>query len=329
MLPLITICMPVKNRLWSLKRVLNTLENIDYPKHKLKLVFVDDFSVDGSYEFLAEWSTRVQPSFYSISLIRARTNIPQARNICVDHMEGEYLLFWDSDVIPPPDLLLEMVNLMEKDQYIGIIGADYIYDPSLKVTYVPTMNRKTIAVYMGFTLIRRDVFKTVGRFNELLSQGEDTEFCIRVRERTSYAIYWAPRPVFHLKTVDDIAKYGTLKSWLKFNFTIRAKEYYLSWSSLPKFLKFRVIYWILWPWALILLAYTLLSGKIFIIPFLLLYIFASAWLVVEQKGIIEGFKLWFKGNMPTGLALSYGILVEFVKGIAKRGMSMLIIRKKL
>jgi hypothetical protein len=51
--------------------------------------------------------------------------------------------------------------------------------------------------------------------------------------------------------------------------------------------------------------------------------------VVEQKGIIEGFKLWFKGNMPTGLALSYGILVEFVKGIAKRGMSMLIIRKKL
>jgi hypothetical protein len=114
---------------------------------------------------------------------------------------------------------------------------------------------------------------------------------------------------------------------LKFNFTIRAKEYYLSWSSLPKFLKFRVIYWILWPWALILLAYTLLSGKIFIIPFLLLYIFASAWLVVEQKGIIEGFKLWFKGNMPTGLALSYGILVEFVKGIAKRGMS--IIRKEL
>jgi GT2 family glycosyltransferase len=182
---------------------------------------------------------------------------------------------------------------------------------------------------MGFTLIRRDVFKTVGRFNELLSVGEDTEFCIRVRERTGYAIYWAPRPVFHLKTVDDIAKYGTLKSWLKFNFTIRAKEYYLSWSSLPKFLKFRVIYWILWPWALILLAYTLLSGKIFIIPFLLLYIFASAWLVVEQKGIIEGFKLWFKGNMPTGLALSYGILVEFVKGIAKRGMSMLIIRKKL
>jgi hypothetical protein len=31
--------------------------------------------------------------------------------------------------------------------------------------------------------------------------------------------------------------------------------------------------------------------------------------------------------MPTGLALSYGILVEFVKGIAKRGMS--IIRKEL
>jgi glycosyltransferase involved in cell wall biosynthesis len=310
--------MPIKNRLWCLKDVLNSLENLYYPKHKLKLVFVDDFSTDGSYEFLIEWADKQSINFYKIEVLRARSNIPQARNICIDCMEGDYLLYWDSDVVPPPELLLDMVNLMEKNQKIGVIGADYIYDPSLRVEYAPTVNKETNAVYMGFTLIRKDVFKTVGKFNELLSVGEDTEFCIRVKERSHYIIYWAPKPVIHLKRPEDLVRPGALRSWLKFNFVIRAKEYYLSWKDLPRFLRLRVIYWILWPWILALLTYAFMLGEIIIVPFLLLYILASAWLVIKQKGIVKGFKLWIRGNMLTGLALSYGIFVLILKNFIKR-----------
>jgi hypothetical protein len=166
---------------------------------------------------------------------------------------------------------------------------------------------------MGFTLIRKDVFKIIGKFNETLTEGEDTDFCLRVRERSHYIIYWAPKPVLHLKRKGiDINKPGTFKAWLKFNFTKRAEEYLSTWNNLPKFLRIRIIYWILWPWILGLMVYAFIlkSIGIIIVLFSILYIFASAFLIVIQKGFIHGLEQWIRGNVPTGLALSYGVLVK-------------------
>jgi glycosyltransferase involved in cell wall biosynthesis len=313
--PLITICMPTKNSTYCIKEVLKAIDRLKYPKDKIKLVFVDGCSMDGTFDIITEWRDKAKrEGYYDVIAIQAPTNIPQARNLCIEHMEGKYLLYWDSDVIPPPELLLEMVHMMERDQSIGIIGADYIYESSLRVRYVPTVSTKTNAVYMGFTLIRREIFDIVGKFNELLSVGEDTEFCIRVRERTGYLIYWAPKPVLHLKRPADVARPGILRSWLKYNFTVRAEEYYFSWKNLPRFLKFRIVYWILWPWDLVLSICMLALLKNVIVTLLLaLYIFASAYPVIRQKGIIMGFESWMKGNVLTGLALSYGILIKMVK----------------
>lgn len=321
--PLITIGMPVKNRRWCLERVLKALENIDYPKHKLKVVFVDDYSRDGSYELLIKWSIKAKAlGFYKVEVIRAKTNIPQARNLCVKHMEGKYLLFWDSDVISPPELLREIIDIMEHNPDIGMIGADYMYEPETGIKYKPTISKETHAVYMGFTLIRRDVFEKVGGFNENLSVGEDTEFCIRVKEKTGYRILWAPKPVLHLKKSKNIEKPSLL--WIKYNFQMRAKEYYASWKSLPKFLKFRIFYWLLWPWSIIALIYLLFEDRIlFVIP-ILAYISSSIYLTIKQKGLTQGIIHWIKGNMPTGLALSYGIAKEFIAIIINK----LIVRLK-
>jgi len=288
--PSITICMPVKNRAWCLPKVLSSIEALDYPRHKIKIVFVDDYSADGSYEIIEEWARRVgELGFYKVEVIRAKTNIPQARNLCIKHMEGELLLFWDSDVVPPPELLREMVEELKRNPDVGIIGADYVYDSSTGIKHKPVTAKETHAVYMGFTLIRREVFEKAGLFNENLSVGEDTEFCIRVRERTGYRILWAPKPVLHLKRVEDVKRPGRLRWWLWYSFTVRAKEYYTTWKSLPRFLKLRVIYWIAWPLALIALIYTSIMGLSPLTLFLLIYVLASAYPVVKSKGV-EGFR---------------------------------------
>jgi len=311
--PSITICMPVKNRAWCLPKVLSSIEVLDYPKRKIKIVFVDDYSTDGSYEIIEEWARRVGESgFYKVEVIRAKTNIPQARNICIKHMEGELLLFWDSDVVPPSELLKEMIEALDRNPAVGIIGADYVYDPSAGVRYKYVTSRETHAVYMGFTLIRREVFERVGLFDENLSVGEDTEFCIRVRERAGYRILWAPKPVLHLKRVEDVKRPGRLRWWLRYNFTVRAEEYYRSWNALPRFLKLRVIYWATWPYALALLVMIMLSAlhnKTMLIPatLLLLYIVGSSYFNVRSKGF-EGLMEWLLWNVPTGISLSYGIL---------------------
>jgi len=311
--PLVTICTPVKNRAWCLERVLKAMETVDYPKDRIEIIFIDDYSTDGSYEMIEEWTRKAEKlGFYKVEVIRAKTNIPQARNLCTKHMEGELLLFWDSDVIPPPELLREMVETLKQNPGVGIIGADYVYDLSTGIRYKPVTGKETHAVYMGFTLVRKEVFEKAGLFNENLSVGEDTEFCIRVRERTGYRILWAPKPVLHLKRTEDVRRPGKFRWWLWYNFTIRAKEYYTSWDSLPRFLKLRVIYWIVWPLALVAFAYSSIMGILPLMLLLLIYILASAYPVVKSKGI-RGLEEWTRGNILTGIALSYGVLKEVLK----------------
>ncbi|CCC81987.1 glycosyltransferase [Thermoproteus tenax] len=304
--PLITICMPVKNRAWHLNKVLRAIEELDYPRDYLELVFVDGYSQDGSYEVLAKWRDGAI-GFRRVELIRAKTNISQARNECVKRTSGDYLLFWDSDVVPPRDLLKTMVELMERDRRICIMGADYVYDEELGIKYKPVVNKEAVAVYMGFTLVRRDVFKIVSTFNEILSSGEDTEFCIKVRERARCKVMWAPKPVAHIKRPEDLRK--SVIEWLKYNFTTRAKEYYTAWNSLPKFLKARILYWLSWPWAIALTAYLILSSPT-LASLPLAYMLSSAYLVVRERGLRYGLMTWVKSNILIGLALSYGVAKE-------------------
>ena len=309
-LPLITVGMPVKNRAWCIMRVLKAIEDIDYPKHRIKVVFVDDHSTDGMYEIIKQWAQEAEKKgFYKIEIIRERTNIPQARNLCVKHMEGKYLLFWDSDIIPPSRLLREMTEVVERSPNIGIIGADYLYDPQTGINYTPVVNKETPAVYMGFTLIRREVFVKTGMFNENLSQGEDTEFCIRAREKTNYRILRTSKPVLHLKRPEETRRPGRLRQWLRYNFTVRAKEYYVSWDSLPRFLKLRIVYWIAWPWSLILLAYSISIGLLPISITLLTYTLVPVYFIIRNRGI-KGLKQCLLGNVLTGISLSYGVLKE-------------------
>jgi len=323
-LPLITICMPIKNRAWCLPKVLTSIEVLDYPKRKIKVVFVDDYSTDGTYEIVEEWARRARElEFYKVEIVRAKTNIPQARNLCIRRMEGDLLLFWDSDVVAPPELLREMVDILKHNPDVGIIGADYVYDPSTGIRYKPVTGEETHAVYMGFTLIRKEVFERTGLFNENLSVGEDTEFCIRVKERTGYRILWAPKPVLHLKRVEDIRRPGRLMWWLWYNFTVRAEEYYRSWNTLPRFLKLRIVYWITWPLALLLLIASTSLGFTFTNKLWLsltildaLYIMSSSYFNIRIKGF-EGLKEWLSWNIPTGISLSYGIFKKALTSLLK------------
>ena len=314
-LPLITIGIPIKNRVWCIDMVLKAIEEVEYPR--AKLVFVDDYSQDGTYEIITSWAKRNKDKFYSILVVRTKSNVSKARNICINNMEGKYLLFWDSDVIPPKDLLKTMVIMMEQDSTLGIIGADYVYEPHLDIKVKPAVKREIHAVYMGFTLIRRDIFNLVGKFNEILTVGEDTEFCIRTREKTSYKILWAPKPVLHLKRKEDICK-GLKKTltWLKFNFNVRGKEYLKSFNTLPKMLRLRVVYYFFMP-ILLISAFIICSENMpLLVLFYLIYIMPGLYMTLRgSSSFRKGVATFFKFNIPTGIALSYGVFYWAIKSV--------------
>ncbi len=77
----------------------------------------------------------------------------------------------------------EIVFIMENNLSLGIIGADYIYEATVKVKRKPILNKKSHATYMGFTLIRRDVFEKVGGFMRILAVARTPNFALELWKR--------------------------------------------------------------------------------------------------------------------------------------------------
>ena len=329
--PLITICMPIRNREWCLNYVLKAIENLDYPSKRIKLVFIDNYSTDATFEILSRWKTMKKDLYYDVVLTLERGNIPHLRNLCIKYSEGKYMLFWDSDMVPPRDLVKRMVGLMEHDNKVGMIGALWVpmridklrsIDISTWLTSKSIKYKKTHAMGTGFTLVRREVFEKVGVFNELLDIGEDTEFSIRVFEK-GYKILRVLEPVLHLQNIYEdrfiVRPSQGLLRWLKYNFHVRGEKYAKSFCKLPMLLKLRILYYALLPPVLfftILLA--LYKGMIWVLLIPITYLSPGLFLTINDSGIKAGIVIFFKFNIPTGIALSYGTLTHAFKEFLKR-----------
>jgi len=313
--PLLTIGILTKNSASSVREVTGAIESLEYPKKRIKLVFVDDYSTDGTFDFLKKWRMENESFYHAIVPVQEHTNIPKARNLCIDTMEGDFILFWDSDVIPPKHLLLRMVEMLQTDGKLGMVGADYVYQHKsmlAKLQGDPATDKGTHAVYMGFTLIRRSVFEKVGKFNEFLDVGEDTEFGIRVVEQTSYKIMWSPSPVLHLRPAPGArGTRPTFLQWLSYNFNLRGEQYARTFPSLPLALRLRVLYYLLLPVVMVAsLVLSLYLGVAY--PVLALIVYLSPGLVLAARGsnVRRGTMSFLWSNVPTGIALSYGTLIQ-------------------
>jgi len=320
---LITIGMPIKNRAFCIDRVLRNMEELDYPKNKLKIVFVDDYSTDGTYEKLCEWRDKMKDRYYGIILIRSRSNIPQARNICVKNMEGDYILFWDSDAIVPKDALRKALNLLKREkEALAVAATSYLLvDPqTLKIW------GHRYGLGFGFTLIKKEVFTLVGTFNELFYSGEE-EIFVRLEERTPYKVVDLPFPYIHLKPKPPFkVKIRNYLNNLRRYFGEYSEIYLRGFSKLALRYKIRLPYYLLLPWVLIITFITsLYHTTLLFIASMLMVIYLIVGLVynickaTKRRRTRDIIKSYFMYNVPCGLAFAYGVLVKAIQRLLKRG----------
>ena len=96
-LPLITIGVVVFNREWIIEKMLASVQSQTYPHDKLFVLVVDGKSKDNTVKIAEQ--VLAESDFNGYQVIVKESNIPEARNICIQNMRGDFLLFWDSDVI--------------------------------------------------------------------------------------------------------------------------------------------------------------------------------------------------------------------------------------
>ncbi len=147
----LTICIPCHNSLSTIKIVLNALNFQDiYPK----IIVLDNGSKDGTFEALI---TMVNNKYFpelNIELTHfgkvTRTkfqNLDLVRHKLCDMVSTRYIMFIDSDVLIPPYSIGPMLEQLEHDNRIGMLGLKY--------------DVNTNHVKLGATILRTELVKNL------------------------------------------------------------------------------------------------------------------------------------------------------------------------
>lgn len=108
--PSVAIVVPVFNEGPSVQRTAASFNDLDYPRDKLKVVFIDDCSTDGTYEHLRA----AQAQYPWMQVDRNPRNMGKRLGIknAVQRIKTELVLSVDSDVIVEPSSLINLVRHM-------------------------------------------------------------------------------------------------------------------------------------------------------------------------------------------------------------------------
>ena len=193
----------------DLKDLLPSLEKVKYKN--FETIIVDHGSADGSIEY-------IKKNYPKIKLLEKKKNLGFAlgNNVGVKEAKGEYILLLNNDTIVKPDFLLNLVDVIENDNKIGVVQPKIIFADSKKLQSTGTYFTSTGFLYhTGYNkdpnlakynkrkeifsangscmLIKREVIEKVGLFDkDFFLYFEETDFCWRVW-LTGYKIIYEPK----------------------------------------------------------------------------------------------------------------------------------------
>jgi len=191
----ISIIIPTYNRLASLKRVLEGLENQTLAPTNFEVVVVSDGATDGTDEFLANLQTplTLNPVF------QVNAGAAAARNAGIQTAVGDLVVFLDDDVVPAPQLLAEHLrtHAAEGDNVVVlgpmITPADFVMAPWVQWEQAMLVKQYTAMThgdweptarqfYTGNTSLRRSYLLASGGFDAQFKRAEDVELAYRLAD---------------------------------------------------------------------------------------------------------------------------------------------------
>ncbi|MCK4319488.1 glycosyltransferase family 2 protein [Candidatus Micrarchaeota archaeon] len=206
-LPFVSILLPVYNEEKLIKKTINSLLSLDYPKDKYEIIIVDDGSTDKTPEKLKSFGKKIR-----YIRIKHFGNAAHAKNVGLKYAKGDFIATMDSDSFVEKDVLKKMLSLFN-DDYVGAASAAVkIYEPKsflAKFQYIEyafilflrrlLMTADSVYVTPGpFSMFKKEVLEEADGFNEK-SITEDQEIAIhlqslgyRIRSSLDAIVYTVP-----------------------------------------------------------------------------------------------------------------------------------------
>jgi N-acetylglucosaminyl-diphospho-decaprenol L-rhamnosyltransferase len=231
----LSIVIITRNTKEILRELLHSIEDDSSINPLLReTVVVDNGSTDGTASMVAErfpWVTQIHNA--------ENLGFAAAVNKGYGHTYGDFVLFLNSDTRLIPGELLKMVQHLERNREIGIIGPQLVYEdmrlqrsfapaPSLTLEILPKFLLETLfprrfgakgawaqssvdveSLIGAAILVRREVLDLLAGFDErFFFFLEETDLCLRTRHRGYRVVFFPESRLIHLqgKTVK--------KSWI-------------------------------------------------------------------------------------------------------------------
>ncbi|MGB9622940.1 MAG: glycosyltransferase [Candidatus Bathyarchaeia archaeon] len=260
--------MTLKNSVETLSCALQGIKGLQYDKKKIKIVFVDGGSTDGSLKILEEFRDQSIDEYKDIQVISGKYDVTEGRNTCILNSEGEFILFIDSDVIVPSDLLTEVEQLFSSDPKIAFINIPCVVEKN-KEGWVDKFY-KSIGEPQGMSCaaIRRSALNDVGPYFTGFSKGENPNELVFRFKKKGYKCIVSEREAIHLKQ-----KPRGFLDYLKTCFSASVIYHYQEIKAGRRYLVAKYAYYVLlWVSLFLIPFYTMIFAPIFILFFLILVV---------------------------------------------------------
>jgi cellulose synthase/poly-beta-1,6-N-acetylglucosamine synthase-like glycosyltransferase len=204
-LPKISIIVPTKNEETVIRRCLNGILNVDYPKDKMQILVVDGKSDDDTFQICEEFSEKYPKNIKVLSEKTVKGK-PAALNLALPYIDGEIVGVFDADSLPEKDALSKVAAYFNDKKLMALQGrTTSINEKDNALTRVIAIEEKAwfqallsgrekLRLFVPLTgscqFVRRSVVDELGGWDEN-SLTEDVEFALRMVEK-NHLIKYAP-----------------------------------------------------------------------------------------------------------------------------------------
>jgi cellulose synthase/poly-beta-1,6-N-acetylglucosamine synthase-like glycosyltransferase len=205
-LPKFSIIVPTKNEEVVIRRCLNGLLSLDYPKEKMEIMIVDGDSTDSTCKICSEFVTKYPQVFILINQNKGAKGKPAALNLTLPYINGDIVGVFDADSLPEKDVLSKVASYFNNERIMALQGrTTSINEKDNALTRVIAMEEKAwfqalltgreklelfVPLNGSCQFVRTKIIEELGGWDEN-SLTEDVELALRLVEK-KHLIKYAP-----------------------------------------------------------------------------------------------------------------------------------------
>lgn len=186
--------------------LLNDINNQNYEKKNIELIFVDSGSCDKTISIFWDFKKRFDNVFHSIRVLdNLKKKQSSGWNVVISNYTGDVLLRIDAHARIPSDFVKKNVKYLKKGEMVvgGLRSVKNSQNSNWNDTLLIAelslfgssiagyrrMNEEKYVNSMFHAAYKREVINNTGYFNEYLGRTEDNEYHYRIRKK-GYKLYY-------------------------------------------------------------------------------------------------------------------------------------------